>query len=170
MLCQQCHEREATIHLTQIVGDKLTKRDLCEVCGREFVDAAKFGKSIGLEALVAGRPEQTRYDLLAKDSRYAKGAYLFVQEGLAKAQKMFWTPSGPRHVSGTELLEGLRELAIETYGKQAKATLNSWGVFKCEDFGEIVFKLIEAGMLAKQETDTKKDFQGGYDFDAAFPS
>ena len=68
------------------------------------------------------------------------------------------------------MLEGLRNFAIESFGKQAKATLNSWGIFKCEHFGEIVFNLIEAGLLSKQETDTKKDFQGGYDFDTAFPS
>ena len=46
MLCQQCHEREATIHLTQIVGDKMTRRDLCEVCGKELVDVTKGGKCI----------------------------------------------------------------------------------------------------------------------------
>ena len=108
--------------------------------------------------------------LVAKDSRYAKAAYLFVQAGLARAQKMFWEPGKPGHMSGAQLLEGLRELAIESYGKRAKATLNGWGIFKCEDFGEIVFNLIAAGLLIKQEKDSKADFHGGYDFDTAFPS
>jgi len=48
--------------------------------------------------------------------------------------------------------------------------LNSWGIFKGEDFGEIVFNLIEAGLPTKQAEDTKADFKGGYDFDTAFPS
>jgi len=33
-----------------------------------------------------------------------------------------------------------------------------------------VFNLIEAGLMAKQDTDTKADLQGGYDFGTAFPS
>jgi uncharacterized repeat protein (TIGR04138 family) len=48
--------------------------------------------------------------------------------------------------------------------------LNSSGIFKCEDFGEMVFNLVRAGLLAKQKTDSRADFQGGYDFDTAFPS
>ena len=64
----------------------------------------------------------------------------------------------------------LRELAIESFGKRAKAWLNSWGIFKREDFGEVVFNLVKVGLLAKQAEDTKEAFQGGYNFDVAFPS
>ena len=149
----------------------MTKRDLCEVCGKEFTDTAKSGDCIPLDALISGGPTGMMLALMvASDPRYAKAAYLFVQEGLARARKMFWEPGKPEHMSGAQLLEGLRELAIESFGKRAKATLNGWGIFKCEDFGEIVFNLIEANLLVKQEGDTRKDFQGGYDFDTAFPS
>ena len=58
MLCQQCHERNATIHLSFIVGDKMTKRDLCEVCGAEYADPANFRKSIDLRTFTAGGPDQ----------------------------------------------------------------------------------------------------------------
>ena len=83
---------------------------------------------------------------------------------------MFCEPGKSGHISGAQLLDGLRELAIESFGKRAKGRLNSWGIFKCEDFGEVVFNLVKVGLLAKQENDSKADFQGGYDFDAAFPS
>jgi uncharacterized repeat protein (TIGR04138 family) len=174
MLCQQCHEREATIHLTQVVDDKMTKRDLCEVCGKEFADMAERGDYIPFDTLISGGPTGMKLTLIvASDPRYAKAAYLFVQAGLSRTQTMFWEPGKPGkpgHISGAQLLESLREFSIETYGKQAKATLNDWGIFKCEDFGEIVFNLVEAGLLTKQEKDSKADFQGGYDFDTAFPS
>ena len=34
MLCCICKEREATVHLTQIAGDKMQKVDLCEECAK----------------------------------------------------------------------------------------------------------------------------------------
>ncbi|HLX96760.1 MAG TPA: Minf_1886 family protein [Verrucomicrobiae bacterium] len=173
MLCNQCHERQATIHITQVVGDKLAKRDLCEVCGKEFVDAAKSGMTNSFESLIRGSPLQIPYELmLASDSRYTQEAYDFVRAGLERAQqnRLRRSQTVPAHISGAELLEGLRELAIESFGKRAKATLNGWGIFKCEDFGEIVFNLVAADLLSKQEKDTKTDFQGGYNFDTAFPS
>lgn len=170
MLCQQCKEREATIHLTQFMGKKMTKRDLCEVCGKEFADMAKRGDYIPLDALTSGTTEMMLAVIVASDPRYAKAAYLFVQEGLTRTRKMFWEPGTRGHISGAQLLEGLRELAIESFGQRAKAQLNTWGIFKCEDFGEIVFNLVGAELLAKPENDPKADFQGGYNFDTAFPS
>ena len=170
MLCAKCQKREATIHLTQIVGEKMTKRDLCEVCGKEFADMARSGGYIPFDA-IAPNPAATRLDLVvASDPRYRKEAYHFVREALSMVQKRHWNPGVPRHISGADLLDGLRGLAIESFGNRAKAQLNKWGIFKCEDFGEIIFNLVEAGLLAKQPEDTKADFQGGYDFDTAFPT
>ena len=108
--------------------------------------------------------------IVAADPRYPKDAYLFVQQGMEKVHKMHWRPSAFRHISAVELLEGLRVLAIESFGKRAKVQLNSWRILRCEDIGEIVFNLVEARLWAKQPEDTKADFQGSYDFDAAFPS
>ncbi len=170
MLCNECSTREATIHLTQIVGETMTKRDLCEVCGKEFADMARRGDCIPLDSLTSDTTETRLTLIVASDPRYAKAAYRFVQDGLARTVTMFWEPGKPGHISGAQLLEGLRELAIESFGKRAKAQLNSWGIFKCEDFGEVVFNLVKAGMLAKQEGETKEAFQGGYNFDVAFPS
>jgi uncharacterized repeat protein (TIGR04138 family) len=74
----------------------------------------------------------------------------------------------PRHVSGQELTDGMRQYALETYGPMAKLLLNEWGIHSTEDFGEIVFNLVENNLLAKTENDTREDFAGGYDFDEAF--
>jgi protein arginine kinase activator len=35
MSCEQCHEREAVIHLTQIVNEQVTTLHLCERCAAE---------------------------------------------------------------------------------------------------------------------------------------
>ena len=176
MLCNKCKERPATIHFTMIAGDKMTRQDFCEVCGKKYVDKAekhKYQEFIPLETVAPDSPEQMFYEFIAaSDSRYAKDSYPFVWAVLRKAlQKRSGSSQAmPAHVSGAELLQALRKLAIEKFGKQAKATLNGWGIFKCEDFGEIVFNLVEAGLVAKQDTDTKADVHGGYDFNEAFPS
>ena len=63
-----------------------------------------------------------------------------------------------RHVSGAELIEGLRVYALEQYGPLAKTVLNSWGVKRCSDFGDIVFNLIEYNVFSKTENDRREDF------------
>jgi uncharacterized repeat protein (TIGR04138 family) len=173
MLCNECNEREATIHLTQIMGDQMAKRDLCVVCGKEYLDPTKsfpldqwMSSAVPSLNSLAPRLEE----LVARDSRYAREAYLLVLEGLTSVRRMFWEPGTSGHISSAQLLEGLREQAIEMHGKKAKSRLNAWGVFKCEDFGEIVFNLVEAGLMVKSAEDDKKDFQNGFDFDTAFPS
>ena len=141
-------------------------------CGAEYVDPANVRKAIDLRTFTAGGPDQMITQLMATSSNYALDAYQFVRAGLDKAQKKrFRSPQTvPAQISGAELLDALRELAAERFGKRAKAILNKWGIFKCEDFGEIVFKMVEAGILTKHEKDSKSDFQDGYDFDTAFPA
>jgi uncharacterized repeat protein (TIGR04138 family) len=115
-----------------------------------------FGEALGL--------------ILGEDPRYTADAYGFVREGLDFTIKMRNKPeSGPgRHVSGQELLEGLRLLALQEFGPLACTVLKSWGVTRTEDFGEIVFNLVNKGVLGKTPEDRKEDFAGGYDFHAAF--
>jgi uncharacterized repeat protein (TIGR04138 family) len=71
-------------------------------------------------------------------------------------------------VRGQELLDGLRQFALDQFGPLAKTVLNYWGVQRGEDFGEIVFNLVEVGILGKTDEDSRADFKGGYDFDVAF--
>ena len=73
-----------------------------------------------------------------------------------------------RHVSGQELLNGIREYALEQFGPMSITVLEEWNVKSCKDFGEIVFIMIEHSLLAKTDTDTREDFAAGYDFYEAF--
>jgi uncharacterized repeat protein (TIGR04138 family) len=73
-----------------------------------------------------------------------------------------------RHVSGQELLAGIREYALGQFGPMTKMILEEWGIRSCHDFGEIVFNMVEVGLLAKTDKDTREDFKDGYDFEDAF--
>jgi uncharacterized repeat protein (TIGR04138 family) len=109
-------------------------------------------------------------DILARDSRYDESAYLFVRESLDFTIKLLNKPKeGPnRHVRGVELLEGLRQYALQEFGPMAKTVLNHWGIHQCLDFGHIVFNLVQQGVLGKTEEDQLQDFAGGFDFEDAF--
>ena len=118
--------------------------------------------------------------IVAKDPRYPRDAYLFLREALDHTQKIIGkTPKddaprkpakddAPRHVSGQQLLEGIRDFALQEFGPMAATVLNEWGIKRCEDFGELVFNMVENSLLAKTDSDTREDFKGGYDFDTAF--
>ena len=106
------------------------------------------------------------------DSRYDRDAYLFVREGLDFTLKLMKknTQTNPvhRHVSGQELLNGLRQYALDQYGPMAKTVLDYWGIHRCEDFGELVFNMVDKGILGKTDQDNREDFRNGFDFDEAF--
>ena len=108
--------------------------------------------------------------ILARDSRYTRDAYLFVREALDYTQRLAGkeTRGQIRHVSGQELLDGIRRFALNQFGPMAVTVLEEWGVRDCCDFGEIVFNMVESSLLAKTEKDTRNDFQNGYNFTEAF--
>src|SRR5213082_784523 len=108
--------------------------------------------------------EQTIDTILARDSRYHRDAYFFVREALDHTQKLLGR-SGKEdihHVSGQELLEGIRAFALQQYGPMVVTVFNEWGIRQCEDFGEIVFNMVETTILAKTDKDTREDFKKGY--------
>jgi len=109
-------------------------------------------------------------EIIRMDGRYDRDAYYFVREGLDFTIKMLKRDARGtgRHVSGQELLEGLRRFALDQFGPMAKTVLTYWGVNRCEDFGEIVFHMVDKGILGKTEQDTPEDFKGGYDFNEVF--
>jgi uncharacterized repeat protein (TIGR04138 family) len=109
-------------------------------------------------------------NILTKDARYHREAYLFVREALDYTQREVQKSGRQaiRHVTGQELLAGIRAYALQQYGPLALLVLNEWGVKSCEDFGEIVFNLVEHHVLAKTDTDSRADFRGVYDFEDAF--
>jgi uncharacterized repeat protein (TIGR04138 family) len=108
--------------------------------------------------------------ILKQDGRYEQDAYYFVRESLDFTLKILKkeTPGLKRHVTGQELLEGLRRYALHQFGPMSKTVLNYWGVRRCEDFAEIVFNMVDQGILGKSEHDRREDFKNGYDFDEAF--
>ena len=109
-------------------------------------------------------------EIVQRDPRYDKQAYLFMREALDYTQKAVAKKNrrGIRHVKGQELLEGIREYALDQFGPMTLDVFHEWGIYQCEDFGEIVFNLVEHDLLRKTEEDCREDFQGGYDFYEAF--
>lgn len=110
--------------------------------------------------------------IVKENPKYSKGAYYFVREALEFTVKNS-TPEGvveqtPHHISGKKLLEGIREYALLQYGPMTITVLNAWNIKNCEDFGHIVFKLVDYGVLGKTDTDSIADFKNGYDFYEAF--
>lgn len=103
--------------------------------------------------------------ILQRDPRYTAEAYFFVREALDHIVRKL---EAPRHISGQELLDGIREYALAEFGPLAKRVLSEWGINECIDFGHIVFNLVNEGLLGKTDEDSIDDFSGGYDFTEAF--
>ncbi|MGE3310977.1 MAG: Minf_1886 family protein [Limisphaerales bacterium] len=108
--------------------------------------------------------------IVALDSRYHREAYDFLREALDFTQKMTAREKDERerHVTGQQLLEGVRGYALREYGPMAQMVLGEWGIHRGEDIGELVFNLIENRVLKKTASDSREDFKGGYDFGTAF--
>lgn len=103
--------------------------------------------------------------IVRKDGRYSAQAYYFIFDALDfTIQRM----RKVRHVTGRELLEGIRQYATENFGFLARTVLGEWGITQSRDFGEIVFNLVEAGLLSRTEKDTIQDFEDVFDFGVAF--
>lgn len=103
--------------------------------------------------------------IVEKDPRYKVAAYAFVMLALnytlSKLDK-------PRHVTGRELLEGIKEFGLVQYGPMTRTVFVYWGIRSTLDFGEIVFNLVKDKLLGKTEEDKLEDFDGVYDFEEEF--
>ena len=108
--------------------------------------------------------------ILARDPRFQRDAYHFVRESLDYTQKLISKENRGtvRHITGQELLDGIRQFALQQFGPMVVTVLEEWGVKNCRDFGDIVFNMVEHSLLAKTEKDTRDDFNNGYDFTDAF--
>jgi uncharacterized repeat protein (TIGR04138 family) len=117
--------------------------------------------------------------VLARDPRYSIQAYAFVLEALDFTKKSLKKrrvrsrssgkpPATVQHVSGRELCEGARRLALAQYGLMALTVLGLWGIHSTADLGEMVYNLIASGDLEKTPSDSRTDFDDVYDFETAF--
>jgi uncharacterized repeat protein (TIGR04138 family) len=103
--------------------------------------------------------------LSRRNPRYAEPGYVFVLTALHRRLAML---DVPRHVSGAEVADAVRALALSRFGPLARTVLEHWGIHATADIGEIVFALVECGILIKQPEDTREDFEGLFSFEEAF--
>lgn len=103
--------------------------------------------------------------IVERDGRYKVESYLFVIDAV---EFTMLRQGRQGHVTGRELLDGIKHLARREFGPMARPVLSSWGVTSTADFGEIVFNLVNEGILGKTETDSKEDFRDVYDFSEVF--
>jgi uncharacterized repeat protein (TIGR04138 family) len=128
------------------------------------------------------------FDLIEQDGRYKPEAYEFIRMALAFAHDVMECGSMSKedlaalakdmpsdddipeeaHLTGQELCEAIRRLALLQFGFMTKTVLNSWGIHETIDFGELVYNMIDAGLMKKSKTDSKLDFADVYDFKIAF--
>ena len=113
-------------------------------------------------------------EIVRRDPRYAYEAYEFVFAALAHTQQLLGRtppPDGPPgqdyHVSGPQLLDGIRDLALREFGLMARTVFRMWGINNTADFGELVFNLVEAKLMSKTARDSRTDFHDVYDLDEA---
>ncbi len=112
---------------------------------------------------------QSRDEILAwlrrRYPRFHSDAYGFVLEALNTVIAGLGTR---RHISGRELVDGARGLAMERFGPLARAVLEHWGIHSTDDLGEMVFALVDVGVLVKREEDCPEDFKDLFDFEEVF--
>ncbi len=108
--------------------------------------------------------------VVVNDPRYQRDGYKFLRDALDFTTKQQKKIKGVtvRHVSGPELLDGVRRYALKEFGPMVTTVFDSWGIRSCEDIGNMVFNLIGAGVFGKTEEDSIEDFRNVYDFEEVF--
>ncbi len=134
----------------------------------------------GLVQRAASSMEEIDYgeviDVIRKENpRYERRAYFFLRDALdhtvkavRKAESKSGKSRGTSHVTGQELVEGIRDYALQQFGPMTYHVLKEWGITRCSDFGELVYLLIGQGVFSKTDSDRKEDFAELYDFETAF--
>ena len=117
-------------------------------------------------------------DVVKRDPRYTYEAYEFLFHAMHYTQKRLGREPPPdpgeeaaadprHHVTGPELLEGARALALQEFGLMARTVFRMWGICKTGDFGEMVFNLVDAKLMSKTDEDCREDFRDVFDLDEA---
>ncbi|HAV62410.1 MAG TPA: hypothetical protein DCY13_08615 [Verrucomicrobiales bacterium] len=120
--------------------------------------------------------------IVKQDPRYDREAYRFVRDALDHTQarlqraatkggrggRKSGREAAAHHVSGRELLDGIREFALKEFGPMVLTLFEEWGIHSTADFGEIVFNMVDARLLNKTDEDSRNDFKNVFDFQATF--
>ncbi len=109
--------------------------------------------------------------VIKKDPRYTRDAYFFLRDALTHTVKQTGRKSRnqvDKHVSGQQLLDGIRQYALKQFGPMVVTVFEYWGIRRCSDFGEMVYNLIQIEIFGKSDADTIDDFKDGYSFKEAF--
>jgi len=101
-------------------------------------------------------------EIIGKDPRYKADAYEFMMQALWFTQKKLQRTA---HVSAKELLDGARDFGLNQYGPMTKSVFEHWGVKSTDDFGEIVFNMIDHNLMKKSDRDCRQDFKNVYSFE-----
>ncbi len=127
--------------------------------------------------------EEVVEGIVKRDPRYHLDAYHFLRDALDFTQSLVNRKARrstkrrtdavpeeeePKHVSGPELLKGVKEFALEHFGPMTPTVFEEWGITRTRDFGEIVFNMVSEGLLSKTDADRLEDFEDIYDFSTAF--
>jgi uncharacterized repeat protein (TIGR04138 family) len=100
-----------------------------------------------------------------REPRFDERAYVFVLAALEYCQQRL---DERRHITGRELARACRDLALERFGVMSRLVLEHWGLHTSADIGDVVFTLVDLGLLMSQPTDSREEFIGVFDFDQAF--
>lgn len=103
--------------------------------------------------------------LQERNPRFHTRSYEFVLHALHSVIRSL---DEPRHITGRELTNGVRDLALGQYGPLARTVLEHWGIHETEDVGRVVFAMVEQGILVKEDEDHQQDFTDLFDFEEAF--
>ena len=122
------------------------------------------------------RAQHPLFELLKRDPRFRPEAYEFVREALSYVRDILGMSGEAeeeeaqfeQHLTGQQLCEAIRLFGLDQFGLMTQVVLKNWGVTKTGDFGDIVYNLIEIGMMKKSPSDQRKDFDDVYQFDDAF--
>jgi len=120
------------------------------------------------------------HQLVSRDRRYPIDAYLFVQDALSFAADSMelsnqyqhdsedFESAEEHHLTGQQLCEAIREFALNQFGFMARIVLKNWGICSTSSFGDIVYNMIEIGLMKKSDKDKRSHFDDIYEFEAAF--
>ena len=106
--------------------------------------------------------------LARRDGTYRPEAYTFTLEALNYTLEEMRKTGHEGHIDGKQLLHGMRDYGRRMFGYLGAVVFNEWGIVSTADFGEIVFRLVDADLLSKQDSDQKEDFANVFDIEGAF--